>query len=684
MDIETQSELLETIGSRIYSPETADYSRQVCDVLKTLKLGGPSLAVGYLLQADIKDNAVRKLIGDSFGAGVVSQLELLARIGSVNVPESKEQISGLRKLFINLTDDLLIIIIKLAERLIALKHKDSNNDKDVKRIAEECLYLYSPIAHRLGIRKIYTGMEDIAFKSLFPDDFRKLSKSVEKKRTEYERKLAVISNDLKTILAKNNITFRLQSRVKRLYSIFRKLKARELEIDDIFDLLALRVITNSPESCYLTLGVVHSNWIPIDGRFRDWITFPKPNGYRSIQTTVLTRSGDKFEIQIRTEDMHQEAEYGSSAHWAYKEGISSYETGIMQLKEFLENDEYFDNPHELLEKLKSEMKTEHIHVLTPKGDIRALPVGSTPVDYAFSIHTDLGYQITGARVNGKFVKLTTTLKSGDVIDIISNKNAKPSRDWLNFVVTSRARSKIMRWFKNNERVQFINDGKQSFEILKKRYKKELAGKADDLLFRRYVEKIGFASADDFFFSMATGGVKPSRNLLAKIYPDAFQKPKKTASKASVTTDRKLEPQIKVEGMHNIETKLAKCCNPIKGEDIVAYVTRKTGIKIHRTDCNYLKSQSIQPDNLKNAEWAMKDSVQIVKIRLFGESYSKMIRELADVTDTLKIDLISTGQVSSKSKNAIIQAEIKISDISQLDKLRLKLTKTGVVDSMKAL
>lgn len=637
------------------------------------------------MKADLQNPKVKKLISEQFGNEVVDMLELLNRISNVNFPESSKLVSDLRKLFIKLTDDIIVIIIKLAERLCTIRTLEGKSDEQKRKIAGECLYLYSPIAHRLGIRRVYTDMEDLAFKILFPDEFKRLMKLVDKKRTDYERKLVLMSNELKTAISKQGIEFKLQSRVKRLYSIFRKIKSKKIDIDEIFDLLALRVITNTPESCYQILGTVHSNWLPIEGRFRDWITFPKPNGYRSIQTTILTRGGEKYEIQIRTEEMHQEAEYGASAHWAYKEGISSYETGIMQLKEFLENDEYFDNPYELLDKLKSEMKSDYIHVLTPKGDIKPLPVNSTPVDYAFTIHTDLGYQVTGARVNGKFVKVNTVLKSGDVIDIVSNKNSKPSRDWLNFVATSRARSKVLRWFKNNERLQLIADGRRNYDLVKKRYKKELAGKADDLAFRKYCDKSGYNTTDDFYYAIATGGVKPSRNLLAKIYPEAFQKEKKkTADKSAGAINRKLEPQIRVEGLQNIETILSKCCNPIKGEDIVAYITSKSKLKIHRADCSLIKKQAIQQENLKKADWVMKDSMQNVRIRLYGENYSKMLRELADTTEALKIGLYSTEQTPSRSKSIVVSSEIRISNVSQLDKLRLKLMKSGNIESMKVL
>ncbi len=677
-------EKLNKIGKKIYNDNELLFAGKLFYEINRLNLDDISMTTGYFLNADLKNNDVRALITDNFGDRITKNVELLKRISNVNFPESSKQITDLRKLFIKLTDDISIIFIKLAERLTALKFYENDREK-INQLSEECLYLYSPIAHRLGIRRIYTEMEDISFKYLFPEDYRKLKKTVEKRRPDLEKKLITMGATLKKTLEKYNISFRLQHRVKRLYSIYRKLKNKENTLDEIYDLMAMRVITDSESNCYLTLGVVHNNWIPIAGRFRDWITYPKQNGYRSIQTTVLSRKGEKYEIQIRTEEMHQQAEYGQAAHWAYKEGISARDAGINQLREFLENDEYFENPHELLEKLKSEMKSDVIHVLTPKGDIKTLPVGSTPVDYAFSIHTDLGYKVTGARVNGRVVKLKTELKSGDVVDVITQNNAVPSRDWLSFVKTSRSRSKILRWFKNNERMQLISDGKRSFEELKRRYKKYMRGQSEDAAFRDNLQKMGYQSSEDLYFALATKGLKPSKNLLSRLFPDAFVKDHaKKDSAGDRSRSSKLEPRIKVEGLANIDTKFAKCCNPIKGEPIVAYVTRKAGIKIHRKDCPYIKSGSFYSENFKKAEWISKDSVQSVHIKIIGDNYAKILKTLVDESSEHSINIISTEYIKHRSKHSGLYAEVEVKDIAQLDKLLSKIRSQRFIEMAKVL
>ena len=502
-----------------YNTEQLEFSTELFNELELLKLEPKSKITAFLINAPIKVEQIKKSISDKFSKDIVESIELLNRIGKISFTGGQKNIIGLRKLFIELTDDISIIIIKLAERLIKLRWADRLQEDNVNELAEECLYFYSPIAQMLGIRKLCNEMEDIAFKNLFPKDFEFLQKEISEKSQIYNSKLTGMRNELTKVLTSNKIPFRVQSRIKRPYSIHRKLKTKKITLESIFDLLALRVITNSVESCYLTLGIVHSRWVPIDGRFKDWISYPKANGYRSIQTTVHTRTGDKFEIQIRTEEMHQEAEYGSSAHWAYKQNAETQqEHWIHYLRDFLENDEYFENPVSFFDFLKSEMKRDYINVLTPKGEIRSLPEGSTPVDYGFAVHTDLGSKITGARVNGKFVKLRTTLKSGDVIEVMTSPNATPSRDWLNFVKTTRARSKIIRWFKKNEKELYILQGKNTWEKLTEQYKKKLRGFEDEKKLKANLAKMGFKTMEDFYYAISSRSVKCSFFFAEKVIP----------------------------------------------------------------------------------------------------------------------------------------------------------------------
>jgi GTP pyrophosphokinase len=671
------------IGEKIYNQNELDFSYELLNELNYLKLDDINKASAFFLKSVLTKNNTKNLILEKFDKKVIDNIELLNRISKVSFHDSKLNVTDLRKLFIELSDDVSIIFIKLAERLVNLRLADKNQTEDIIKLSEEALYFYSPIAQQLGIRKFYHELEDIAFRNLFPDDFAYLDKMIEKKKNIYIAKLNTMKLDLQKIMHKLNITAKYQARVKRPYSIYRKLVKQKIPLDKIFDLLALRVITQTPEQCYSALGAVHSHWIPIEGRFRDWITFPKSNGYRSIQTTVSTRTGDKFEIQIRTDEMHQEAEYGSSAHWAYKQGGQTLSLDwITRLREFLENDEYFDNPYHVFDKLKSEMKRDYINVLTPKGEIRSLPEGATTLDYAFAVHTDLGYKTTGARVNGKFVKLNTVLKSGDVIDIITNNSATPSRDWLNIVKTNRSRSKILRWFKKNEQEIFIAEGKVLWDKLKEKHRKKLLGFEDEPKTKNNLNKFGYKSFEDFYYGISTGAVKCSLFTLKKIFPDAFKKVEGRTVRTGSNKTQDPTSQIKVEGLENIQTTIAKCCNPIKGEPITAYITKRSELKIHSIDCQYLKSQGFDAESFKKAEWLTGEFIQNIRIKIFGDTYSRLLSALVEETENCDIRIIDTVKIPSKSASEGIIAVLQVKDFNQYNKFISKLKSQKYVETVK--
>lgn len=680
-NINIKSELLD-FSSAFYSEKQKKIASDVFDLLQELNLDELSTYAGFLMFSDLSNSLVVNSLSAKFGKIVLQKIELLQRLGNISFPDSKKQITILRKQFIEIADDLSIIFIKLAERLAALRFSETENSSELTKIADECLNLYSPIAHRLGLRVIYQQMDDIAFKYLFPEDYHKLFKAVQKRRDQLEKKLREMNADLALKLRENKIKASIQSRVKRLYSIYLKLKNKGVTFDDVFDLMALRIIVEKIEDCYFVLGIVHSSWVPIEGRFRDWVTYPKPNGYRSIQTTVLNRKGDKLEIQIRTQEMHRQAEFGSAAHWAYKEGeiVKDKTDWIARLKEFLETDEYFNNPYELQELLKSEQKRDFIHVLTPKGDIKTLRKDSTPIDFAYAIHTDLGSKVSGAKVNGKLTKLTTTLKSGDVVEIISSKNAKPSRDWLNYIKTQKARSKILIWLKKHENDQLVADGKRIWEKFKKQYRTKLGNNADEQSFKSNLSNIGFKSPEDFYSAISINSIKCSQTLLRKLYPLAFES-KSSKKKINERDSISKPPQIKVEGMKGIETKISRCCNPIKGEPIIAYVTSKSEIKIHSANCPYISSPAFEKEKFKKAEWIASDSVQTTSVKVIGQDYNDMLNYIVDEASGRKIIVKSINKVKSNNKSICLLVEVEVKDIEQLRNFISKLEKSKFIDSI---
>jgi len=670
-------EILERINQLIEKAYTHEqeklFANEIIQEAQKFKLGNDILPLSAFMNIDLSKKELVAALQSEFGDELIKNIELFNRISKVTIPETQKRISDLRKVFIEITDDLRLIILKVIERLVTLKYAATVNSSVIVPLAEECLYLYSPIAHRLGISKLYQPLEDISFKILEPDEYRKIHRAIETRRETLERKLKTMSYNVSEELKKHSIPAEIKYRVKRPYSIYRKLKNQNTTLDGIYDLMALRVITDTEEHCYVTLGIVHSKWIPIEKRFRDWITYPKPNGYRSIQTTVHTTSGDKFEIQIRTHQMDIEAEYGGAAHWAYKERTTGKnDLWVKKLKDFLENDEYFENPVELFEMLKSEMKSDYIHVLTPKGNVISLVEGATALDFAFAVHTDVGYKAIGARINGKFAKLKTELHSGDVVDIITSNNSKPSRNWLEIVKSTRSRSKILKWFKQNERELLIADGKKAWEQLKKQYKSKIRGFDDDATFRHSIEQLDFSSPEDFFLSLGNGNTKCSLNLLKKVYPKAFEKQKeqKKLSEHDIKL-KKLRPQVKVEGLSDIETKLAKCCYPIKGEPIVAYVTKKSEIKVHRAECPYVKNIA-DAANLKKAEWCDDVSLQTVQLKIFGSDYSHLLATFVNEAANASIIVLNTEMVQLGKKGTALSAKIQVKDIEQLRKFTNKL------------
>ncbi len=677
-----QIENIRALSKPILLPEEIEFSELLIQELQSISLDTDSLTVAYLQSIKELNQDKNKYIKDNFSDRILSKIELFRRISSISVPTGTKRIMALRNIFIELTNDLKLIIVKLYERLTALKIANKTDSDELSQLADECLGLYAPIAHRLGIRQIYNQIEDIAFKVLYHDDFVKLDNAIEKKRKFYESKLKAMAEIVREQLAQNNITADIQYRVKRPYSIFKKLKNKSIELDEIFDLMALRIITQKIDDCYLCLGIAHRNWIPIENRFRDWVTFPKPNGYRSIQTTVITNNGDKFEIQIRTEEMHKEAEYGSAAHWAYKEKTNADESWIARLKEFLENDEYFSNPSALDELLKSEAKRNYIHILTPKGEIKTLAEGSTLLDFAFSIHSDVFLHCTGGRVNSKFVKLKTVLNTGDVVEVITNKNTKPSRDWLLFLKSPSARSKLIQWIKKNETEQLLSDGKRAWERFKKSNRHKIAGFEDETAFKQNLSKIGYKSPDDFYSAIGINSLKLSLTLLRKLYPTAFEHKKREIKQLDRKQKAAAEMQINVEGLTNIETKLAKCCNPIKGEPIIAYVTQKTGIKVHSQKCIYYLNGLLDESRLKPATWSNKSNLQSIKVRVFGIDFNKLFTAAVESAQSDKINILSTEKKALSKQFDCLELSLEIKDIEQYNHYITKLKKYSFIKSIK--
>ncbi len=535
-----------------------------------------------------------EIVEREFGKEVLEVVKNFKLFSKVRFLEEKKRLYFLRDELIRFSEDLRSLFLRIFYYSIHLESHDDLNS------AKEALYLYAPIARRLGISKIYSELEDKAFKILFPDDYEYLYELVERRRNEFERKLDELKEDVKRLLNEKFSKVKIEGRVKRLFSIFRKMKRKNIMLDEIFDLLALRVIVEKVEDCYQVLGLIHSRWVPIEGRFRDWISFPKPNGYRAIQTTVLTEKGDKFEIQIKTEDMHREAEYGIAAHWGYKEGISSKRKmfWILRLREFLETYSYTKTSKELFEQLKKEIKRDYINVLTPKGDIIKLPDSATPIDFAYAIHTEVGNHLQMAKVNGKLVPLRTKLKSGDIVEVVTSKKAQPSLDWLKFVATSKARSKIRERIRKIRKEELLEEGRKKLISYLKEFSKKYGVEVEFNTIKENIRALGFDSFDSLLLSIGEGSYHFGMGSLRKLIPELKNLIKKKRKKKK----EKEKDFIVIEGERDLEYELAKCCNPKPSDNIVAYITLSRGIKIHKKDCKNLLKESVSQERIKRAEW----------------------------------------------------------------------------------
>lgn len=545
-----------------------------------------------------------------FNESVANLVEGVTKIGKIDYQSKEEnQAENLRKMVMAMSKDIRVIIIKLVDRLHNMRTLEYMRESKQIEKSKETLDIYAPIANRLGIQTIKAELEDLALKYLDPTDYYDLVKKVKMKKQAREEYINRVIKVLKQKIEEVDIEAKIYGRSKHFYSIYRKMKSQHKGFDEIYDLIAVRVIVDTVKDCYGVLGVVHTQWKPIPGRFKDYIAMPKPNMYQSIHTTVIGPNGDPFEIQIRTKEMHETAEYGIAAHWKYKEGRTDsnnkevrYENKMSWLRQILEWQQELDNANDLAETIKVDLLNEEVYVFTPKGKVVELPMGSCPLDFAYRIHSDVGNSCVGAKVNGKIVPLNYTLNNGDIVEIMTSKNSNgPSRDWLTFTKSAHARNKIRQYFKKEEKEENIAKGKS---MLEKEIRRE--GLQDTKLLNIselevVSEKMGYKTLNDFYAAIGYSGVKMGTIIqkMRLLFPDEF--PKEEVVLKRVEHRKKSNSNIIVAGFNEIDVRFSKCCNPVPGDRIVGYITVGKGISVHRIDCpNVLSIQD--PDRLIEVEW----------------------------------------------------------------------------------
>ncbi|MFA7572312.1 MAG: bifunctional (p)ppGpp synthetase/guanosine-3',5'-bis(diphosphate) 3'-pyrophosphohydrolase, partial [Lutispora sp.] len=638
-------------------------------------------------------------IKELFGEEVAMLVDGVTKLGKLEYRTKEEQqAESLRKMFIAMAKDIRVILIKLADRLHNMRTlKYMAKEKQYEK-AKETIEIYAPIAHRLGIYTIKWEMEDLALRYLDPDRYYELVEKVAKKRKEREEYINYVINTLKEKNKEMGIVAQIEGRPKNFYSIYKKMYHQNKAFEQIFDLTAVRVIVDTVKDCYGVLGIVHTLWKPIPGRFKDYIAMPKPNMYQSLHTTVIGPDGEPFEVQIRTWEMHKTSEYGIAAHWKYKEGRSSqneFDEKLKWLRQMLEWQNEVRDTREFMETLKIDLVIDEVYVFTPKGDVIDLPVDSTPIDFAYKIHSAIGNKCVGGKINGKIVTLDYKLQNGDIVEIITSANSNgPSRDWLKIVKSSQAKNKIRQWFKKEKRDDNIQKGK---DILDKEIKKlgtSLSLTIKNEWLEPVYKKFGLHSIEDLYASLGYGGLTLNQILIKfkeeirknqKIEIKEEEQLEKQIAKSTQNEKKRINTGIKVRGVENILVRFSKCCNPVPGDEILGYITKGRGVSIHRTDCPNAGDLQSEPDRLIEVEWNTQSMVSYnADVQVKANDRQGLLAEVTSIINENKINIISFYSRTSKDKVANINFILEINDVEQLNKLIRKFRRIeGVIDVFRA-
>ena len=636
---------------------------------------------------------------NEFGESVAEMVDGVTKLGKLQYTTKEEQqVEDYRKMFLAMGKDIRVILIKLADRLHNMRTlKFLTRDRQIAN-ARETMDLYAPLANRLGIYSLKWELEDLSFKYLYPDEYHEIVKGLDKKRDERLAFIDNIMNDLRVELKNARITAEVTGRAKHIYSIYRKMKRDNSTLDQIYDLFALRILVNSVRDCYAVLGIVHDLYNPMPGRFKDYISVPKKNMYQSIHTTLIGPKGTPFEVQIRTWEMHRIAEFGIAAHWAYKEqsnkgkkkAVIVKEDKLAWLRETLEWQKDTENPEEFMNTLKKELFEDEVHVFTPKGDIKVLPKGSTPIDLAYAIHQEVGHRMIGAKINSKMMPIVTKLKNGDIVEIITSDSAKgPSRDWLKFVKSSGAKTKIQQWFKKAQREENIEKGK---DIIEKDIKK-LGMKHSELFKPEWVQialdRYKYNSTDDMYASVGFGAISATK-IIARLLEEYRKEHKEEDLEKTITElvnkktlTKPSKTGVVVEGIDNCLVKLSKCCNPLPGDQIVGYITKGRGVSVHRTDCVNVKDLISEESRMIDVYWASEaKSSYSVDICVYANDRQGLLSDVIKEITAAKFNILGVNTKTTKERIAIIDVTVELENIEALNRVIRTLMKIDSVYDVK--
>jgi len=667
---------------------------EVSSILADLRMDITTIVAGLLHDVVEDTLTTTERLRDTFGPEVAHLVEGVTKIGAITFSSSEEsQAENFRKMMLAMVDDIRVILVKLADRLHNMRTLVHLQESRRTRIAQETLDIYAPIANRLGIARIKNELEELAFETLEPDAYQSLKAKVEKRRKATEHVVEALKKKIELRLVEAHVpVVRVDGRTKRLYSIHQKLKRQKIDFDRVYDFVALRIITAGVKDCYAALGIIHQTWSPLPGRIKDFIATPRPNGYRSLHTSVISETGFPFEVQIRTVEMHEIAEDGIASHWKYKEGRVGErddEPYFQWLRQVLEWQQEVRDPQEFLQNLKIDLYSDEVHIFTPKGQVKTLPKGATAVDFAYAIHSDVGDRCVGARVSGRMVPLRTRLKNGDIVEIVTDKKHAPSRDWLNFVVTSKARNKIRHYLQGEERARGIEIARKLLEKEGRRFDLNIRTLLTDEMLQKASEAFGMQSIDELLAAVGYGKLQ-ARQVLAKLVPDEqLQERDEKVQSGMFAAVRRVfggaGDRIKVRGADDMLVFRARCCNPIRGEKIVGYITRGKGVSVHAVTCPNVLNLMYDPDRRIDVAWDSDagEARYSVRLTLEVEDRRGMLAEVSARVAGVDTNITRIEALSSTDDNrGRIDMTIEIGDLKQLEKVVKSLKKVGGVLSVE--
>ncbi len=663
---------------------------EVANLLAEMKMDAVTVSVG-LLHDVVEDTLVSlEKIEELFGSDVAHIVDGVTKISQIQFTSKEaKQAENFRKMLLAMTDDIRVIMVKFADRLHNMRTLAYLPADRRQAIARETMEIYAPLANRLGMGKVRGELEDLAFSYIDPKAYQELKEIVDRKRRAHEAFLAQITKIVEDKMKEHDVPCLTESRIKRLYSVHQKLKKQRITTDQVFDLLAIRIITDNVKNCYAALGVIHNTWSPVPGRIKDFIAMPRPNMYQSLHTSVIA-GGQPFEVQIRTAEMHRIAEEGIAAHWKYKDGKlvadGREDKRISWLRQLVEWQQDMKDPADFLSTLKIDLYPEEVYAFTPKGKVITLPRDATAVDFAYAIHTEVGHTCVGAKINGRMVPLKTKLKNGDIIEIVTQSGHKPSRDWLSFVKTSRARNKIRHWLNEQESGKAIELGRKMFEKEARKYKQNVRELLESENLLTLLPDYASSTVEDLLSAIGYGKIS-AKQILARISPDGLKEPApEEESKIASVVKRVLglgtDAKLQVKGFDDLLVYRAKCCNPIRGEEVIGYITRGKGVAVHSKNCPNVQNLLYDADRKIEVEWAgtaPSAEAYAVPLTILTEDRPGMLAGIAAAISEVKSNILNV-EARTADEQGTIDITVEIPDMKHLERVIASIKKLdGVYD-----